>query len=268
MNQSVVSKTAPWLGLLGAGILMAALFLTIDPQIPEPGHPLVVKVSHDQMKRSLAAVIAENPRLLDERERLIDEIKEGAVSQSLLVAEAFSQRLAENDYIVRNRLAEMQVMSLYERAEIGVTPDAVDKYFARFRDRYRSFPRRRILHLFVPITNIVDVKEARHQLDDLFHNKPSPETANWFTQEQLRKKWGPALARQIFSMPLSMWSDPIRSNLGWHRIMVLEDEPGRVYELNEVRTKVTEDLRRNLKKEVYEKEISRLKKKYRVEWTD
>ena len=50
--------------------------------------------------------------------------------------------------------------------------------------------------------------------------------------------------------------------------MVLEDEPGRVYELNEVRTKVTEDLRRNLKKEVYEKEISRLKKKYRVEWTD
>jgi len=157
-------------------------------------------------------------------------------------------------------------MALHEKAEAGVTQEAAESYFSSHRNWYLSLPRRKFLQVFVPVTNLVSADEAMHRLDDLFRKNASTENALWITEDQLRKKWGPTLARQIFALPLSKWSEPIRSTRGWHRCIVLEEELQKPYELDEVRTKVVEDLRRHLKQKVYQEEIARLKTKYKIEW--
>jgi parvulin-like peptidyl-prolyl isomerase len=269
MMQKAFFKLAPWLGLAGAAALITTLFMGAENPLNEPAHALVVTVSRDQMHRSLDAMIAENPGLKNERERLMAEMKEGAAAQSLLVAEAFSQGIAESDYIVRNRLAELQVMALHERAETGVTSEAIEQYYTDHGSRYLSSPRRRVLQIFVPVTNRVSPDEARRRLDTLFKKEtPSPDSAGWTTEDQLRSAWGPTLARQIFSLPVSEWSEPIRSTKGWHRINVIAESPRMPYSFDEVRTRVSEDLRRHLKQKVYSAEIERLKNKYPIEWID
>lgn len=268
MNRNIWRLSAPWIGILGTVLLLVAILLTTKSPSFQPAQSYVVKVSREQMKSSLEAVIAENPSMRDDHDLLLKKMREGAVAQSLLVAEGFYQGLAENDYIVRNRIAEIQVLALYEKADTMVTPEAVEIYFTAHRDRYFTLPRRLQLHLFVPVTNLVDADEAAKRLEKLFQDQSSWGDPKWVTEDQLRRHWGPKMARRIFEMPLSQWSDPISSNLGQHRILVFNEESERPYELDEVRTRVTEDLRRELKLKTYEDEISRLKKIYKVEWTD
>jgi hypothetical protein len=268
MNRNIWRLSAPWIGLLGAVLLLAAILLAMDLPSFQPAQSYVVKVSRERMKSSLEAFIAENPRMRDDRDLLLKEMREGAVAQSLLVAEGFYQGLAENDFIVRNRIAELQVMALYEKADTMVTPEAAETYFAMHSDRYYTLPRRFYLHLFVPVTNLVDADEAARRLEKLYQNESSWGDPKWVTENQLRRRWGPTMARRIFEMPLSQWSEPIFSNFGRHRILVLKEEPERLHEFEEARTRATEDLRRELRLKTYEDEISRLKKIYKVEWTD
>jgi len=262
------SRLAPWLGLIGGAVLVAGLFLSPGPQLPESADSSEVTVSRRQIKDAVDAAIAENPSLRDQRGQTTQEMREGAIAQAMLVAEAFSQNLAKDDYIVRNRLVEIQVMALYEKADAMVTPQAVGKFFNERRDRYRSQPRRLYLHLMVPVTNLVSEAEARSRLEGLFRDPSQWSEPKWVTSDDLRKAYGPSLARQVFELGRGEWSQPIHSDLGWHYLKVVDEEPARPYQLEEVRAQATEDLRRELREKMYQEEIARLRKKYRVKETE
>ncbi|MCP4756021.1 MAG: peptidyl-prolyl cis-trans isomerase [Proteobacteria bacterium] len=268
MDRSIWRKIAPGLGLLGAIVLLAGLLYSPGLHAPRQTESRPIQISREQVENSLKAAIAETPSLRDTRNGLFEEIKEGAIARNLLIAEAVSQGLAENDTIIRNRLVEIQILALYEKADALIAPEAVEKHFTENRHQYLTFPSRRYLHLFTLVTNVTDDVAAKKQLGELFQNKSQSATPRWTTENRLRRRWGPTLAQRIFEMPLSQWSLPIRSKVGWHRIKVLEEKPERPHELGEVRTWVTEDLRRKLRREAYDKEISRLKKKYKVELID
>ena len=268
MHAHAWTRFAPWLGLLGSAIVVTALFLAPGLDLPRETGPAGVEVSRQQVAEAVEAAVGEDPRLADERDRLTTDLGESAVVQALLVAEAFAQGLAESDYIVRNRLVEIQVMSLYERADAKVTAEAVEAYFHENRDRYVTRPRRKIFHLHVGVTNRVTEPEARKRLDALVDSGEGWGEPTRVTEEALRESYGPAFARRIFEMPLGSWSGPVRSGVGWHAVQILaEDEPRR-YDLDEVRARVEGDLRRALRQETYEGELERLEAKYAVEWVD
>lgn len=262
------SAIAPWLGLLGAAVLVAALFLDPASKLPESSEPLEVTYSRRQVQDAVDAAVAENPSLRDQLDQVKQEMRDGAEAQALFVAEAFAQGLAGDDYIVRNRLVEIQVMALYEKADAFVTPEAAAEYFSKHRDRYRREPRRFYLHLFVPVTNLVNEAEARGRLEELFRDQTRWGEPKWVSEEDLRKAYGPTLAKQVFELPQGQWSEAIRSSLGWHYLEVLDEEPARPYEFSEVKTRATEDCRRELREKMYQDEIARLKKKYRVKETE
>ena len=92
--------------------------------------------------------------------------------------------------------------------------------------------------------------------------------AAWTTEEAFARDHGPGLASFVFQSPSGEWSDAAETPLGWHAFLVLEEEPERPYTFKEIRTRVTEDLRRTLRREAYQAEIARLQEKYRIEWID
>ena len=267
MSRQRWSRTAPWLGLAGSAVLAAGLFMAPGIEIREPDRA-AVKVSRQQVADAVEATVTETPSLSSELDKLTKEMRESSLAQSLFVAEAFSQGLAESDYIVRNRLVEMQVMSIYERADTAVTPGAGAAHFAEHRDRYARPARRKILHLFVPVTNRLGEDEARARLEERLRDESARGEAAWMEETDLRTTYGPGLARRVFEMPPGEWRGPIRSSLGWHAVLVEDEEMERPYELDEVRTRVTEDLRRELRQKAYREELERLKGKYRVEWVE
>ncbi len=268
MSKDKWLQKAPWLVLPGALVVVVALFSAPGTRPSEPDRSNIVVMSQSQVNTALEAVLAENPSRKDDRDQMLQDMREGAVGQSLLVKEAFDQGLAQSDYIVRNRLVELQVMTLYESADAKITPEAVEEFFIRNRDRYNKFPKRYFQHLFIPVTNLVNADQARQQLDALYANESAWDEPQWVTEDQVRKTWGPSLARQVFEIDLSHWSEPIQSSMGRHRIRVLDEQQERPYNLDEIRSRVTEDLRRDLRQKGYNEEIERLKKKYKVEWTD
>ncbi len=127
-------------------------------------------------------------------------------------------------------------------------------------------PRRLFYHLHAAVTNLVSEEEAYGRLLTLLDKDTKWGDPKWVTEEDLRKAYGPTLAKEVFEMPLSQWSEPLRSALGWHYIMVLDQEVSRPYSFGEVESRATEDHRRKLRQEAYDMELERLKKKYRVEW--
>lgn len=269
MSRDVAARGAPWLGLLGSVILVSGLFLFTRTEVPpEKEGPEVVEVLMDQVRESVEAACTENPSLAGDRSALVEEMKTSAESQALLVAEGFSQGIVADDYIVRNRLVEIQVMSLYQRADAGVTDEAVRQYFSTHADLYRKPAVRRIIHLFAPVTNRVGPEVARSALDALRGNSDAWTDPAWTTEDGLARTHGSGLARFAFQCPLGAWSDAVETPLGWHALLALEEEPEAPCTLDEVRTRVSEDLRRTLRREAYQEEIKRLQDKYRVEWID
>lgn len=267
-GRGLMAGAGPWLMLAGSAALTASLFLAPAKKDAESGGQPVVKVSRVQIETAMQAALMDNPSLGKDKDALLEKTREGVIAQSLFVAEAFSQGLAETDYIVRNRLVELQAMSLYERADAMVTPSAAASYFSENRGRYRSLPRRRYRHLFVPVTNLVSEDEARKRLEDIFADPAAREEPRWVSEDDLRKVYGKTLAETVFKMPVGEWSDAIRSPLGWHYLEVVEQDPARRLELDEVKTRVTEDLRREMRIRLYEQELERLRAKYRVEEAD
>ncbi|HUT55134.1 MAG TPA: peptidylprolyl isomerase [bacterium] len=224
-----------------------------------------VKVSRAQVQGAVDAALAEDPSLRDHLDTLKAQMHQGAVAQSLFVAEAFSQGLAANDYIVRNRLVELQAMALYEKADALVTPEAVKLYFEKNRERYRSLPRRQCLQIFVPVTNLVGDTAARARLESIFNEGRDRLEPAGVTQDGLQKLYGPTMAATIFKLPKGEWSAAMRSGVGWHYVKVLQEDPGRLLDLDEARNQATEDYRRELRNQAYQEELSRLRARYQVE---
>jgi parvulin-like peptidyl-prolyl isomerase len=267
-NRELTRGLAPWLGLVGSVVLVAALFLSPGSQMGAEQEDQVVKFSRAQVQGAVDAALAEDPSLRDHLDTLKEQMREGAMAQSLFVAEAFRQGLAANDYIVRNRLVELQAMALYEKADAQVTPEAVEQYYEKNRERYRSEPRRFCILIFVPVTNLVNDSEARAQLENIFVSRGESLEPVWVTRESLQKSYGPTLAKTIFNLPIGAWSSAIRSGVGWHYVKVVSEEPGRPLSLEEARNQVTEDCRRELRNQAYQEELKRLRARYRVEETE
>ena len=130
-------------------------------------------------------------------------------------------------------------------------------------------------HLFVRVTNVTDDEKARATLDKLYNEALGPESGMsnavklaiapvWISREELRSRFGPTFTEQLFSLPVGDWSDPINSTSGWHKVRVLEHQPEKVRDFEEVQAEVENDLRTKLRLEVYNKELELLAKKYNV----
>lgn len=266
--QNLLARAAPALALAGAALLLAGLLLHPVAGLREAADPFEVVISRAQVNEAVDAAIKENPALAAQRDAEYSQLQSEAEAHALLVAEAFAQGLPASDYIVRNRLVELQVMALYEQADAEITPDAAAQYFAAHRERYRSRPRRLYLHLYVPVTNRVLDAEARRRLEMLRRDPAAWGKPKWVYEDELRQAYGPTLARLAFELPRGQWSDAYRSDLGWHYLEVEDEEAERALDLEEVRARVTEDCRREKRQRFYDDEIARLRQKYRIRVTD
>jgi len=203
------------------------------------------------------------------------EIKRGVIAHELMVAEAIDRGLASSDPIARNRLRELIMFSIYQEADMGVTPEAIRGYYEKSKVKYYFPEMRRLQHLFVRVTNVTDDEKAKATLDKLFKGAKGPRwersdavvkaiTPVWIVRTEVRSRFGPTFADWVFKLPTGDWSDVYQSTSGWHRVRILEKSTAKQREFEEVGAEVEADLRKKLRRGIYERELDRLSNKFKV----
>lgn len=281
----------PWAIAAGAVLLIASIFFkstdraatsNAGPRKNEksaavPSGKTPVKVSEEMIGAMLDAAVLENPALRENIDAVREEIRRGVAEQELIVAEAIDKGLASSDPIARNRLRELIIFSIYQEADIGLTPEAIRKYYEENKSKYYQEQSRLVQHLFVRVTNLVDDAKALETLDKIFKEATGPESRQsdavkkaiapvWVTPAEVRMQFGPTFSGNLFAQPMGEWSEAIASTSGKHRVRVIEEKPARQRPFGEVQSEVESDLRQKSRQEAYRREIERLSKKYEIKF--
>lgn len=188
---------------------------------------------------------------------LTEEEKAGLVAQvveeEVLLREARRLGLDRDDAIVRRRLIQKMLLLAEDLDGVSQPPtDAeVRAWFESTRDRWRTPPRHGFVHVFAR----ADHRDALAALtaEDLATEDPEqpPAAGEAFPlarrvpladDDELAGVYGAELVHEIAAMPVGVWSAPIRSRFGWHRVKVLEREAPRPATLAEVRAQVEMEL--------------------------
>ncbi|MFO1502237.1 MAG: peptidylprolyl isomerase [Steroidobacteraceae bacterium] len=194
-----------------------------------------------------------------QRKRLIDDY----VREESLYREARALGLEQGDYVMRQRLVQKMTFLLESPDEAQPDEPALQKYLDQHLDLYRAAPAWTFTHVFVdpaahPGASAEHWASALLQRLNRIHARFSdaprfsdryPFLQNYVerTGEYIESHFGKAFAASLQSLPVdaSRWQGPLRSDQGWHLVLVTAHVPARDPALAEIRAQVLDDFRRD-----------------------
>jgi parvulin-like peptidyl-prolyl isomerase len=200
------------------------------------------------------------------------------VNEEVLAREARALGLDQDDTIVRRRLAQKLTFLIEDTARIAEPgEDELRRYYAAHAELYSTQPLVSFRHVFFSPQRRLDAEaDARQALAALDRagapGIPDPsgdpliiaDSFNEIDTQAVSSLFGPAFARDLFTLPPGSWSGPIRSSFGVHLVEVTlkrEAEPRR---FEDVRQTVADDWRRQKNADTKEAYLARLRQKYGV----
>lgn len=88
-----------------------------------------------------------------------------------------------------------------------------------------------------------------------------------YPADLVERDFGEVFAKALLSVPIGRWEGPLRSGYGVHLVKVEKVVPGRLPDLDEVRTAVARDFEEDRRRRSAEAEYRRLRQDYRVEYS-
>jgi peptidyl-prolyl cis-trans isomerase C len=192
-------------------------------------------------------------------EEELARLVESRVREEILYREAVGMGLDRNDTVVRRRM--VQKMELLSQ-DLALMADPLDEelqaYLEERRDDYRVPPRVSFNHVYLnPDRRGPEIEaEAGRLLAELRAGSPSPgeaaERGDRFMLQQefelrtpleLRQLFGAAFAESLTDLEPG-WHGPVVSGYGLHLVNVTERLPGRLPELEEIRSRIISDYNR------------------------
>lgn len=209
-----------------------------------------------------------------ELQRLIDD----RIREEILYREAIALSLDADDTIIRRRLAQkMQFLAEDLATQVEPSEEQLLAFYNDNRDSLTDPAQFSFTHIYFSSDQrgdkaAADAERVRLELLDSAVER-APERGDRFmlesdfealTERQVARLFGNEFAREVFQLTPGKWAGPIESGYGLHLVRILDTEPARLPEFEEVRRQVTnqylDDLRRRTNEEVYE----RLKSRYEI----
>jgi hypothetical protein len=205
------------------------------------------------------------------------------VREESLYREARALGLERGDYVMRQRL--VQKMNFLLEAPDAREPSETDLqlYLAGHAALYRVAPSWTFAHVYIdPATHPAESAEdlARQLLARLnrshagFNDAPRYSDRFAFLQNYVERTgdyieghFGKSFAAAVQAMPVdsARWQGPLRSDQGWHLVLVTAHAPQRDPALAEIRAQVRDDFRRDAAASGQEKSIRDVVSRYNVE---
>ena len=194
-----------------------------------------------------------------DRKALVDSY----VREEALVREARAMGLDQGDYVMRRRLVQKMDYLIDDAAAQSFDPTEADlkRYFAGHPEVYGQAPTVTFTHVFIDkdvphpgggeqaALRLKAELEARHAG---FNDAPGygdrfPYLQNYVqrTPDFVQNQFGQAFARTLAGLaPSPHWQGPVRSDYGWHLVLITARQGASMPPFETVRDQVKEDLLR------------------------
>jgi parvulin-like peptidyl-prolyl isomerase len=253
-----------WLLGVGAvvGLLMAARGLVASGVRPGDALPerVVARVNGseiltDDYVRLVAGLERDTRELAGEKARR--HVLDRMIDEEVLVQRGLELGLAESDRRIRANITAAMIRSiLVEVEDRKPTASELRAFYQEYRDFFTQPGRLRVHQLFFRVPGSVDpeavarrAREVRERIepgrdvaelrDELGDPEVSPLPDALLPATKLREYLGPTALRAALELEVGEVSAPIRSGTGYHLLQVVEREPARTPELEEIEAQVS-----------------------------
>jgi hypothetical protein len=174
------------------------------------------------------------------------EVTARLIEDKMLFQEGVRLGLDQDDPIIRQRVVQKVLLLAEDVGGATREPTAAElrAEYARSAARYQQPPRYHLMHVFaarrddLPPAPTLDAIA----LPDAGEPFPLPRETR-ATRADLGRAYGASFAAAVAALaPSSGYSEPIASSFGWHRVRVVDVEPGRTQPFEQVERQVAFDL--------------------------
>ena len=262
------------------GLLVAALFfLSLGPPVAESDRTRVVITDADVAHVRAKWIRTWNrPPTAEELQSALQRY----VREEILYREALAKGLDRGDPTVKLALVRklsMMASGIADQREI--TDQEIEAYFALRKERYRIPQRTSLRQVFVNRDQRGETAEghALEILAALRERQPQPQELAAFgdplmldqsfseaTDQDLARTFGGPFVDAVSELAPGDWQGPVVSGYGLHLVQVIDREPSRLPEWQQVRERILEDMRYQARRAAEDQFFQEVASGYRVSY--
>lgn len=264
----------PLVHFLVLGALLFALHAWVRPALAaDQGTVVVTSGEVENLAYTFRRTWQRAPTL-EELQGLVDDL----VREEVLSREAIRLGLDQGDTVIRRRLSQkMDFVAEDLAATVEPTEEELEAHLAAHPDLYRAEPRTSFRHVFLSEERgehleadaselLARLREAGAEADSavLGDRLLLPAEFHLEPRSRLAAQLGEAFADALASVPVGVWSGPLRSAYGVHLVRVAERVGGKLPLLSEVRDAVRRDVLAARRARLQREFLQSLLARYRV----
>lgn len=208
-----------------------------------------------------------------EKQALIDNL----VDDEVLIREALAMGVDQGDPILRRRLIQKMGFLIEGVNPVPEPTEAeLQEYLQRNRERYVTPERISLTHVFLqqsgsigPLEIEVErlLEQLRAGVDPGRLGDPFVHGTHFVrrSKQELAAKFGHRFAGKVMTLPEGVWSGPLRSDYGFHLVLLTARTETEEPNLEKVRPLVVQELKAEKLKEIRRLAIRRLRDRYVIE---
>ena len=286
MHLRTVSRE-PLTYFLGVAAILYAINSVVSPAIDEDSSQTIT-VTRDELLlfmqyRANAFDTAGFSTILNSLpEGELEQITDDYVREEVLYREAKKLRLDQYDYTAKRRLvAQMEFLVRgWEEQSVAFEEGELEAYFSLNSMRYQQPAKVTFTHIFVAGQQSEHERQALGLLAE--KNKQKAEFSSAIGQgdrflyhtnyvrkdkEHVASHFGEDFTQALFSLPTrpSEWQGPLRSDYGWHVVLIAERHREAAPAFADVKMEVLEDASFEKLQQLFEQSVSSIVATYSVE---
>ena len=280
--------------LLAGGLLFAAYQLIDRPRAIAASGDSTIEIDRSKLLTFMQyESVAFQPKYFSAQfDAMSDKQKRDLISkyvrEEALYREAQAMGLSEGDYVIRRRAVEKMLYLIDDTAAESLTPGnaELEAYYLAHRDRYEVAPSLTFTHVFVdsqirrgqPAERIAEQLRQELQAKDAgFNDAPAygdrfPYLQNYVDRDPsfIEHQFGGEFAAAVTKLTPSnrSWYGPIKSQFGYHLVLVTRRVPAYLPKLADIRNEVHDDFLRDQVADNREKAVADLIARFKVKLDD
>lgn len=254
----------PLLHFLLAGALLFAVYGSLNRE--EINNPETIRITAAEISwlKETWARQWQRPPAEDEMRGLVT----GYLKEVLLAREAKEMGLAENDTVIRRRLAQKMEFLIQDTARIAEPKDdELRKFHVANADRYLSPARASFQQIYFKTEAAAKkglTQVAIRHPDEIGDSSMLERTHVDVEMQAITSQFGEQFGRSIFSLEAGKWSGPVASSYGYHLVRIDAFQQGGPQPFETARPQVLYDWQRDQQGKAEARLLSDLQKKYKV----
>lgn len=262
----------PVVHFLIAGGGLFALYNVMNPE--QPRRAQVVMITEQELNWVRQTWTAQWQRQPDEREFL--GLVAGYLKETLLAREAHELGMAQDDVVVRRRLAQKMEFLVQDTARLRLPEEMVlRQYYQVHINRYHPPEKVAFNQIFFTSPERANAalasieSNARDSLRDpsIYLGDPSvlPSELSLSDAQAINSQFGPGFSQQIFGLELDQWQGPVMSAYGAHLVRITHRPAPDAHTFEAARARVVSDWQNAQQERVEQDYLRSLIKKYDIQ---